>query len=239
MSVSKGAADFALSFSAENRVKIHAGYPRSLYLEVEGMNNGVLEKKLLCVVPRGFDQRDDKQLIKDLSFKLALNQPVAFNLYQAEHERSDVQGALLSMDYKNFSLLAPIETELRTEKKSKAVQNIDVQLQMELSSLGVLKLSCVEAGERTRSWPLEFNVQESSNRSRSLSRGQRVHSTQLAGESFVKATDLLLSFYGKAAKGKNQEKPKASKFLQILKQSFLNQSKNGVFRFYVSFSILY
>ena len=102
------------------------------------MNNGVLEKKLLCVVPRGFDQRDDKQLIKDLSFKLALNQPVAFNLYQAEHERSDVQGALLSMDYKNFSLLAPIETELRTEKNQKAVQNIDVQLQMELSSLEFL-----------------------------------------------------------------------------------------------------
>ena len=224
LSVSKGAADYGHSFLSTDKIKIKAGYPRSLYLEVDRLVDGVSEKNLVCVVPKGFNKRDEAISLEGLDFKLALNKAVSFNLYRAEDERTDVIGALVPLDYKKFSLLAPIETQMKTEKKSKSSVTVEVSLHVELTTLGVLKIFCSDKKESSNKWPLEFNVQESSFHNKDTIGVQSAGSSVFDGEKIEKATEILLSYYGKNPKNKNLEKPKASKILQEI-EKILGQAK--------------
>ena len=48
---------------------------------VDKIVDGLKEKFLVCVLPKGFNQRDTSEVVEGLKFKLAINKPVLFNLY--------------------------------------------------------------------------------------------------------------------------------------------------------------
>ncbi len=194
-------ADDATSLVTSGRIK--AGYPRSLYLELEHQGK-VGERSLLCIVPKGFDGSKPLR-IDSLKMQALVGSPVKFQIFSSLNRDSDKAGTLLKMHQAEFHPLNPLHTVLKSTTQ-RSESKSDVALEVVLMSTGMLQLFCVNKSGDER-WQLEFNVRDfsydSSGDSVSLAEND------IVPERFQAAVEKISDHYGKKKKAdSDQDNPK-------------------------------
>ena len=161
LAVARGAACFAaLPEGAAER--IGGGYPRSVYLELQPDDPAAMPE-LVCILPQGFEEGGRLKLAAP-AFDLLVNRPVRFAAYTSNRRPDDAAGSLAPLDVEAFHPLPPllativIDDENFNPRKA-ALQRIDVQIEAELTDLGLLRLALVNDAVRGR-WELEFNLRK-------------------------------------------------------------------------------
>jgi len=194
-SVALGAATYGLALSGRGR-KITSGAPRSFYLGLGGT-----QKQAVCVLPMGVEEGDVQRVEGD--YALTVGQKVRFELHAAD--RRDEAGAVVSLD--DHDRLAPLVTELRARDDEK---RLPVALEAELSAIGTLDLSCVEAhppeGARAKRYALAFDLMAEGVGHEEASAGRRY------GKQLVEAQALIERVFSKRTR--KEVEPKEVKGLQ-------------------------
>jgi molecular chaperone DnaK (HSP70) len=165
LAVAHGAAAFSATFREQQSEqvsvvasgRIKAGYPRSLYLELEHKGK-TGERSLLCIVPKGFDGSSPLR-IDSLKMQALVGSPVRFQLFSVLNRDDDKPGSLLKMHEADFLPLNPLHTVLKSAAPGQAEKAINVALEVVLMSTGMLQLFCVNK-EGSEKWQLEFNVRD-------------------------------------------------------------------------------
>lgn len=161
LAVARGAACFAaLAQGAPQR--IGGGYPRSVYLELQPEDADAMPD-LVCVLPQGTEAGSRLKLAAP-AFDLLVNRPVRFSAFTSNRRPGDVAGSLVALDPAAFHALPPLHATIvvsdeNFNPRKAAAQSISVQIEAELSELGVLRLSLVNEAVRGR-WELEFNLRK-------------------------------------------------------------------------------
>lgn len=231
LSVSKGASLYGQSLLDTNKISISAGYPRSLYLEVEKKTQDERIKALICIISKGYENKTDLVSLDGLDLKLAVNSPVTFNLYYSNKRPQDKIGDVVALDYKLFNLLAPIQTKIedKLKKKNSTTNQIDIFIQVGLTATGLLQVFCCEKIKPPQAlqnkWSFDFNVQDShikrENPNLLESTDNKCLSPKKPYKRLENTRDILLGFYGKTKiKKESWEKPKASKILRDFEELF-------------------
>ncbi len=163
LAIAQGAARFgAILASANERGRIRGGYPRSVYLELHQAQAGKAPD-LVCVLPQGSEEGQKVELASP-AFNLLLNRPVRFTAYTSHSRAADRPGDVVALTAGSFHPLPPLHTALVLEDETfnprkSAQQGITVQIEAELTELGVLQLALRNA-ERGKRWQLEFNLRK-------------------------------------------------------------------------------
>jgi len=166
LAVSRGAAYYGRVRRGEG-VKIHAGSPRSYYLELhvrEGEKTG--STKALCLLPRG--TQEGTTLKHSTSFHLKANEPVSFSVFTSNTRLHDQQGEIIDIDPLELHRLPPIHTLLRFGKSQNGEQRIPVDLWVNYTTLGTLEIWLASKNSEHR-WNLEFQLRKSSGQEDQLS----------------------------------------------------------------------
>src|SRR6185312_1907433 len=152
LAVAQGAAYYGL-VRRGLATRIKGGTARAFYIGVEGDD----ARYAVCLAPPGLEDGARVQLARD--FKLVTNRPVSFKLYSSSSRR-DEPGALVPVgdgradtldDGSDLLELPPIVTVLRARGKSE----VTVRLEVHITELGALEISCVSEGE---TWKLAFDM---------------------------------------------------------------------------------
>ncbi len=160
VSVARGAAYFAQVRRGAG-IRIRAGLARGYYVGVESAAPAVpgFEPPMsaICVAPFGLEEGSEVRL-DGHRLALTVGQLASFRFFQS-NTRRDAVGAVIS-DWAPGELqeLPPIETTLAAAEGEAPGTRIPVVLRAEVTEVGTLLLSCVEAREGGRSWDLEINV---------------------------------------------------------------------------------
>ncbi|MGB7987779.1 MAG: Hsp70 family protein [Candidatus Methylophosphatis roskildensis] len=161
LAVARGAASFAaLPDGAAER--IGGGYPRSVYLELQPDDPDAMPE-LVCILPQGFEEGGRHRLAAP-AFELLVNRPVRFSAYTSNRRPTDAAGSLTPLDIETFHPLPPLHATIVMDDENfnprkAAEQSISVQIEVELTDLGVLRLALVNEAVRGR-WELEFNLRK-------------------------------------------------------------------------------
>jgi molecular chaperone DnaK (HSP70) len=159
LAVAQGAAYYGL-VRRGLAIRIKGGTPRAFYI---GVDTGAAARKAVCLAPPGLEDGARVQLARD--FRLVTNRPVSFRLYSSS-SRSDAPGALVPIgdgtpdmveDESDLLELPPIVTVLRARGRGE----VTVRLEVHITELGALEISCVEvseAGAPAESWKLAFDM---------------------------------------------------------------------------------
>lgn len=153
-SVAKGAAYFALAQQGRG-VKIKAGAPRSLYVEVATQESS----KWLCICPKG--QEFGTELAIDKRFLLKPNTKVSFRLACSSTLSQHMHGELLDFDEQFMDKLEPMVSFLKYGKSSSSDKVIPVELRLELCHTGAILLS-IHSKISEHSWQLSFDFTQKS-----------------------------------------------------------------------------
>lgn len=159
LAVSQGAAIYgaALRYSTGY---IEGGYPRSLYMEVDVLEQakGRRNTVKVCILPKGYTGEESLDL-SSLDLKLLTGKPVSFKLFYSNEEQSKLGDVITSAG--SLQALAPMQTKLEIPGKGKKnkEQLLAVDLEMSLTETGLLAIYCV-AKELDQRWHLKFNVQD-------------------------------------------------------------------------------
>ncbi len=154
LAVAQGAAYYGL-VRRGLATRIKGGTARAFYIGAEGND----QKLAVCLAPAGLDDGARVQLARD--FKLVTNRPVSFRLYSSSSRR-DEPGALVPVgdgkaetidDGSDLLELPPIVTVLRARGRSE----VTVRLEVHVSELGALEISCVDQGAG-ETWKLAFDM---------------------------------------------------------------------------------
>ncbi|HZJ66074.1 MAG TPA: Hsp70 family protein, partial [Kofleriaceae bacterium] len=189
LAVAQGAAYYGL-VRRGLAVRIKGGTPRAFYI---GVDTGAASRMAVCLAPPGLDDGARVQLARD--FRLVTNRPVSFRLYSSSSradapgalvpigdgrpetlidERSEVArgGAPAGQavgagvlprgnDGSDLLELPPIVTVLRARGRGE----VTVRLEVHITELGALEISCVEvpeagggAGAAPETWKLAFDM---------------------------------------------------------------------------------
>ncbi|MCH1429379.1 MAG: Hsp70 family protein [Chlamydiales bacterium] len=151
-SVAKGAAYFALAQEGKG-VKIKAGAPRSLYVEVATQESS----KWLCICPKG--QEFGTDLAIDKRFLLKPNTKVSFRLACSSTLSQHAHGELLDFDEQFMDKLEPMVSFLKYGKSSASDKAIPVELHLELCHTGAILLS-IHSKISEHSWKLSFDFSQ-------------------------------------------------------------------------------
>jgi molecular chaperone DnaK (HSP70) len=159
LAVAQGAAYYGLvRRGLANRIK--GGTPRAFYI---GVDTGGTARMAVCLAPSGLDDGARVQLARD--FRLVTNRPVSFRLYSSS-SRGDAPGALVPIgdgradtidDGSDLLELPPIVTVLRARGRGE----VTVRLEVHITELGALEISCVEVAEpgtTAETWKLAFDM---------------------------------------------------------------------------------
>jgi hypothetical protein len=163
LAIAQGAARFgAILASATGQGRIRGGYPRSVYLELH-QNQAGKAPDLVCVLPQGSEEGQKVELATP-AFNLLLNRPVRFTAYTSHSRATDRPGDVVALAAGAFHPLPPLHTALVLEDEAfnprkSAQQGITVQIEAELTELGVLQLALRNA-EHGKRWQLEFNLRK-------------------------------------------------------------------------------
>ena len=150
LAVSRGASIFGFMQMRKDQ-RVHAGYPRSLYIKVaQG------EKKLgLCIVPKGFAAHEVLELSPP-GLHALLGQQASFELYSSLQRPRDHPGDLVALqELKPVSIL---QTRLGDASK-KRVQSVPISLRIRLAASGLLELFCTSQAHEASSYRLHFSLQ--------------------------------------------------------------------------------
>ena len=214
--VSKGAAIFGLSQRFPEKLRIISGYPRNLYLEIQKDQ----EKLLLCLVPKGLQEKKFVLSSGDLDLSLSVNKDIILSLYSSSSRANDKRGDLIPLRSDSFKQLAPIQTKIKAPKKKKQT-SVKVYLESGLTETGLLKIYCCQKNSDEK-WEFSFNVRDnklSHNNGNSLSSEENSQNKEVTH--LEKSKELLYQFYGKSKdKFSKAAKPKASKIIADLETLF-------------------
>jgi molecular chaperone DnaK (HSP70) len=151
LAVAQGAAYYGL-VRRGLAVRIKGGTPRAFYI---GVDTGAASRMAVCLAPPGLDDGARVQLARD--FRLVTNRPVSFRLYSSS-SRADAPGALVPIgdgrpetmdDGSDLLELPPIVTVLRARGRGE----VTVRLEVHITELGALEISCVEVPEPAGAGP--------------------------------------------------------------------------------------
>ena len=168
LAVAQGAAYYGL-VRRGLAIRIKGGTPRAFYLGVGiGIDAGAAARMAMCLAPSGLDDGARVQLARD--FRLVTNRPVSFRLYSSS-SRTDAPGALVPIgdgradtidDGSDLLELPPIVTVLRARGRGE----VTVRLEVHITELGALEISCVELAEPGapgETWKLAFDMRSGGN----------------------------------------------------------------------------
>jgi molecular chaperone DnaK (HSP70) len=201
LAIAQGAARFgAILASAGGQGRIRGGYPRSVYLELHQAQAGKAPD-LVCVLPQGSDEGSKIELATPV-FNLLLNRPVRFTVYTSHSRAADRPGDVVALSAGAFHPLPPLHTALVLEDanfnpRKSAQQGITVQIEAELTELGVLQTALRNA-ERGERWQLEFNLRKPVGAATDVDvSAARPDHLAVPAEAVAAASDRIALFYGK------------------------------------------
>ena len=198
LAIAEGAAHCA-ALVAESRRRIRAGYARSVYLELH-RERPEDATELVCILPQGFEEGRSSTL-ESRTFDLLLNRPARFTAYSSTHRREDRPGAIVRLDEGVFNPLPPLHTTLTLDEagfdpRKAEARSVDVNLEVELTPLGVLQTTLVSE-PLGRRWRLDFNLRgaaESRDPSSSIANGP---ASGLSDDVLRAGCERIAHFYGK------------------------------------------
>lgn len=161
LAVARGAACFA-ALSRDAPQRIGGGYPRSVYLELQPATADGLPQ-LVCILPQGFEEGGRLKLATP-SFELLVNRPVRFAAHTSNRRPDDAAGMVTPLDPEAFHPLPVLDATIVVgdsdfSARKATGQSIGVQIEAELTDLGVLRLALVNEQMAGR-WELEFNLRK-------------------------------------------------------------------------------
>lgn len=141
LAVSRGASVFGLA-QVQKSTLVSAGYSRSLYIKVsQGANKS---PSYLCIVPKDFSATHAIELAPQ-GLHAVLGKVVRFELFSSLL-RSDAVGDLVSMDTAEIKAVAVLQSRIDLGSKKKTGL-VPISLKIQLSSSGLLEMSCVAIDE--------------------------------------------------------------------------------------------
>ena len=227
LGIALGAAHFGavLTFARE---RIRGGYARSVYLELHQEQAGKAPD-LVCVLPQGFEE-GGRLTLASPAFTLLVNRPVRFTAYTSNRRQQDQAGAIVPLGEGGFHPLPPLHTALALDDdafnpRKAAQQSITVQLEAELTELGVLQLALVNE-ERQKRWRLDFNLRKPLVAGESTAENKS-EDIGVAPQALKAATERIALFYGKKQSLNEKDNPK--QLVKDLERIFsLDRSRWGV-----------
>ena len=150
VAVARGAVAYGLA-RAGHAPRIGGGAARSYFLALEGGGAG---ETGVCILPRG-SQPGQELLLEDRAFALRVGQPVRFHL--ASSTGAGSAGQLVDLDASGALRLPPLAAVLPAGHGS-SKREIEVRLASMLTEVGTLQVSCVNAGDPSQRWQLEFQL---------------------------------------------------------------------------------
>lgn len=156
LAVAEGAAYYGLVRLGRG-MRVGAGSPRSYYVEVgageAGGDGG--GKRAVCLIPRGTEEGSTLELTGE-NFQVLTNRPVSFRVFSSSTRLGDRLGDVVRLEENEATPLPPLHTVLRYGKKGTA-QPLPVGLNVHLSEIGTLELSC-HSRQTPHTWQLQFDL---------------------------------------------------------------------------------
>jgi molecular chaperone DnaK (HSP70) len=159
LAVTFGAAYYGL-VKIGRGVRVGSGSPRSYYLGVARTEAGQAETKprdVMCLVERGLDEGSTIHL-KNKSFELLANQPVAFDIFSSSYRSGDRRGDLVEVN-DSLTELPPLQTVIQYGKKG-IQRRLPVLIEAEYTEVGTLAIWCRSRISEHR-WKLQFQLRNS------------------------------------------------------------------------------
>ena len=157
LAVAHGASYYGY-LNVNKSFQVESGYGHSLYLRVQGADD---KDQALCVLEQGA-QAGTKAVIERAGMEVLTDRPVRFELLQARAKRTEKAGEVVPYVKKDFLAVAPLETQIDVDKKSryKGGQRLPVKLEVGLNELGALEVYCVAniSEDEEAKWKLNFSL---------------------------------------------------------------------------------
>ena len=147
LAVARGAAYYGMVRRDEG-VSIAASLARSYYI-------GIGDGQAVCIMP-GSAQSGQSYRLQEQTFMLTISQPVEFSIFVSSVRLADAPGQIVTLDPQQLRPLPPIRTVLKVKSRNEK-RTVAVKLQIALTELGTIELSCHEI-ETDRAWKLQFDV---------------------------------------------------------------------------------
>ena len=185
-SVALGAVAYGQALKGAAR-RIKGGAARTFYLGVQGDDD-----RAIAVLPRGAEE-GQRYRTDSLPLQVTVGRPVRFELFAGDDV--DDAGQVVTVGPAH-DRLAPLVTTLADW--GAGVSRIPVVLEAEISAIGTLELSCVEAEPdgKPRRFALAFDLRDAGDAER---RGnEQVSAEARYGKRLVEATEAIEHVFGKA-----------------------------------------
>jgi hypothetical protein len=188
LAVARGAVAYGLARRGVG-LKIGGGSARSYYLHVQSAEQ---TEHAVCILPRGAEEGEPYAL-SSRRFALRIGEPVRFRLLSSTSEQMHRPGELITPD-ERYQPLPDIAAVIDTRSTQRA-EELQVELQAQLTEVGTLEMSLVSAEDHARRYQLEFQLRgEHADEARGEARVTQLHPR------FGDAAALWQSYYGKAQK---------------------------------------
>lgn len=162
LAVAHGAAYYGLVRRGKG-VRIRGGTARSYYIGIESSMPAVPGMapplKALCVASFGMEEGTEAA-VPDREFGLVIGEPAEFRFLSSTTRKDDRVGTLIEQVDETINELAPVATQLGSERDAHAGEVVPVHLRTRVTEIGTLELWCDEAAGEHRRWKLEYNVRE-------------------------------------------------------------------------------
>ena len=144
LAVARGAVAYGLSLAGRG-LRIAGGTAHAFFLAAEAEG----ETRAVCVVPRGA-REGERHVAASRPLALRVGQPVRFELYASDTERIFAPGDIVELS-DEFEKLSPLVATFESGSASNETE-LPIVLEGELTPVGTVELSCLEADadRRTR-----------------------------------------------------------------------------------------
>jgi molecular chaperone DnaK (HSP70) len=145
LAVARGAVAYGLSLAGRG-LRIAGGTAHAFFLAAEA--DGAGTARAVCVVPRGA-REGERHVAASRPLALRVGQPVRFELYASDDERVYAPGEVVELTA-DFEQLSPLVANFETGGTLRE-NELRVVLEGELTPIGTVELSCLEADTDLRS----------------------------------------------------------------------------------------
>ncbi len=158
IAVARGAVAYALAISGRG-LRIHGGAARGYYVGLERERDSQT-RRAICVVPRGAEE-GVPHIAHGRTLALVVGRPVRFDLF-ASDETHHQAGEIVTLDDESYESMPPVAVSFEAEGARRGPNEVEVELEGELSAIGTLELACMETGdvppEERRRFRLAFQL---------------------------------------------------------------------------------
>ncbi len=152
VAVARGAVAYARARTG-HAPRIGGGSARSYFLVLD---DGAQGQQGICLLPRGTEEGQEIHL-EDRAFALRLGYPVRFHLVSSVADTAYLPGELTDLAQGDFVRLPPIATVVQP-RGAGGPRETPVQLTSSLTEVGTLEVHCIEIGDASQRWLLEFQL---------------------------------------------------------------------------------